>query len=215
MANDKPTDKPNEKPNEKNKDEAGGGNEAGGKVPAATLAALAAEIEIEFGDDRNRVMLWGPTQEKLRGHWKRANLNADELVEGLVKMPDLPGQRIMLNAGRRMAVVYDPLALKENAADAERVAAVIYEFYRVKCGPAQAVEKKDMDADDIKTWLYLMRRHVDAKKARVTKGTLPTAAELEKLPGRSRVEYFNNSHRACKWREEFGEWLDKVLSLGR
>lgn len=182
-------------------------------LSAALTAKLAADIEIEFGDERNRVMMWGPTQQKLRGHWLRANLNGDELVEPFVKLPDIPGQRIALNYGRRFSVVYDPLALKENAATCEKISAIIYEQYRVRSGPAEEVTRKDMDADDLKTWLHGMRRAVDAKKAKVTKGALPTLEEIGTLPGRTRMEYFNNSYRACKFHEEFSDWLDKVLSM--
>lgn len=189
--------------------------QAGPTISAALQAKLAAEIEIEFGDARNRVMLWGPTQEKLRGHWLRANLNGDELVEPFVKMPDMPGQRVVLNYGRRVAVIYDPLGLKENADAAARISAIIYEHYRVKSGPAGAVERKEMDADDLKTWLYGMSRAVEGKKAKVTKGSLPTLAEVETLPGRTRMEYFNNSYRACRFKEEFSQWLDKILSSAK
>lgn len=184
--------------------------------PAALAAPnLSPEIEIEFGDDRNRVMSWGPTMEILRGAWSRKNLHSDELVEELAKMPDIPGIRVRVVYERKLAVVYDPLALDANKELCQTIANIIFERFRRKEGPSKESKREGMDADDLKTWLYGMRRRVDAGQARVTLGTLPTIAEIERLPGRVRIEMYNSSSRACKWREEFQEFTNLILSHAR
>lgn len=187
----------------------------GAKATAPAAPVLSPEIEIELGDDRNRVMSWGPTMEILRGAWTRKNLHSDELVEELAKMPDIPGMRIRVVYERKLAVVYDPLALDANKELCQTIAGIIFERFRRKEGPAKETKRESMDADDLKTWLYGMRRRVDAGQARVTLGTLPTLVELDKIPGRVRIEMYNSSSRACKWREEFTEFTNMILSLGR
>lgn len=187
----------------------------GAKTPVPAAPVISPEIEIELGDDRNRVMSWGPTMEILRGAWSRKNLHSDELVEELAKMPDIPGMRIRVVYERNLAVVYDPLALDTNKELCATIANIIFERFRRKEGPAKESKRESMDNDDLKTWLYGMRRRVDAGQARVTAGNLPTLAELDKMPGRVRIEMYNSSSRACKWREEFTEFTNMILSLGR
>lgn len=197
-------------------DEKGKGG-ASANPPSANppSVSISPEIEIELGDDRNRVFAWGPTMEVLRGAWTRKNLKSDELVEEFAKMPDIPGIRIRVVYERKLAVIYDPLALDTNKELCATIAAIIFERFRRKEGPAKECKREAMDADDLKTWLYGMRRRVDAGQARVTVGTLPTLAEIDKLPGRTRVEMYNSSSRACKWREEFIAFTDMLLSGGR
>ncbi len=185
------------------------------KATAPAAPAISPEIEIEFGDERNRYFAWGPTMEKMRGHWTRKNLHSDELVEELATMPDIPGMRIRVAYERRLAVVYDPLSLEANKTTCDRIAAIIFDRWRIKAGPEKTTTREKMDADDLKTWLYGMRRRVNNKEATVIVGTLPSLDEIDKLPGRVRIEMYNSSSRACKWREEFNEFTDKLLSMGR
>lgn len=187
---------------------------AKGKAASAS-PVVSPEIEIEFGDDRNRVFSWGPTMEILRGAWTRKNLHSDELVEELAKMPDIPGMRVRIAYERKLAIVYDPLSLDANKELCQVIAAIIFDRFRRKEGPAKESKRESMDADDLKTWLYGMRRRVDAGQAKVTLGTLPSISEIDRLPGRVRIEMYNSSSRACKWREEFTEFTNIILSLGR
>lgn len=176
---------------------------------------LSPEIEIELGDDRNRVFAWGPTMAILRGAWSRKNLRSDELVEELATMPDIPGMRIIVNVERKLAVIYDPLALDAHKELCQEIQRHIKARFRRDEGPEKEDKRQGMDADDLKTWLYGMRRRVDAKQARVTKGELPPLEVIDKLPGRTRIEMYNSSSRACKWREDFSKYIDAILTLSR
>ena len=204
----------------KGKPPSGGAAGGAGRALAAGMAGppaprISPEIEIEFGDSRNRVFAWGPTMEILRGKWTRTNLNSDELVEELAAMPDIPGMRIRINYDRRRAVVYDPLALPENKPLADKISALIKERFRRNEGPAQPVERNDMDKDDLKTWLFWMVRRVKGKAAVLTAGELPSYEEIEKLPGKTRIAFYDSSSRACKWREEFDAFTNAILSMAR
>lgn len=194
---------------------AGGTGGADGGAPALPKPTLSAEIEIEIADERNRNVMWGPTMQLLRGAWSRANLHSDEMVEELGKMPNIPGMRIRLSIERRVALIYDPLALPHNEELKDKIAAIIFERWRVKQGPEKPTERKNLDADEIKTWLYGMRRRLDDNKCRMITGELPTLDVIETLPGRTRIEMFNNSARACRWKEDFSKYLDMIVSAGK
>jgi len=195
---------------------AGGSGGAGtgdaGKTPVVPEFVLSPEIEIELADERNRSFSWGLTMEILRGGWSRRNLHSDELVEDLAAMPDIPGLRIRLNTERKLAVIYDPLGLPDNKALADKISNIIFARFRVRQGPAAPNERRDLDADDIKSWLYCMARRRDANECRVTVGDLPATSRIERMPGRIRVEAYNSSARACKWKEDFNAHVDAILS---
>lgn len=179
---------------------------------SAPAPKVMPEIEIEFGDDRNRVFAWGPTMEILRGAWSRRNLHSDELVEDLAAMPDIPGIRIRMSYERKLAVIYDPLALESNKDVCEKIARIIFDRFRRREGPAKPVERRNMDVDDLKTWLYGMRRRLDSNSARLIVGDLPSLDQIANLPGRTRIEMYNSSSRACKWKEEFDRYTDAIIS---
>lgn len=190
----------------------GGSGDGKPPVPSVPAFVLSPEIEIELGDDRNRSFAWGLTMEILRGGWTRKNLHSDELVEELAAMPDIPGIRIRLNVERKTALIYDPLGLPDNKALSDKIAAIIFARFRVRQGPASPNERRDFDADDVKSWLYCMARRRDAGQARVTVGDLPPTSVVERMPGRIRVEAYNSSARACKWKEDFDKHVDAILS---
>ncbi len=183
-------------------------------VAAPAAPVISPEIEVEFGDERNRQFAWGPGgQIMLRGAWSKVNLRSDELVEFIATMPNIPGQRVRVCYGRKMAVIYDPLALEKNREECEKLQAIIEKCWGRKEGPVKEVVKQDMDSDDLKTWLYWMRRFVDNGKARVITGDLPTIRDIQALPGRTRMSMYDNSSRACRWQEEYDTFTDSILNL--
>lgn len=182
-------------------------------VPEVRKIEAIGEVEIEWGDNRNRCFAWGPTMEILRGAWLRHNLQGDEVVEDLAGIPDIPGMRIRLDTARGLAVIYDPLSLPENKEACELLQRIIKKKFNIDQGPAKTTERKRMDADDVKTWLYGMARAVDGKRAKVVKGSIPFAEDVLNFKGKTRIEMFNNSARACKWREDYDRYVDMLLSI--
>ncbi len=63
----------------------------------ATADPYNDELIIEVGDERNRNIMWAPTKVVLRGRWARANLLPTEMVESIVRLPDIPGIHILIS----------------------------------------------------------------------------------------------------------------------
>src|SRR5947209_5555571 len=73
-------------------------------------------VVVELGDDRNRTVMWEPEQRACRGRWSRSNLLPDEMIEQVMRMPDIPGIRVRVDGRRRRLELFDPLGAPENAA---------------------------------------------------------------------------------------------------
>lgn len=210
-------DDPNKKDETKKEEgegkEGAGGNQTGNQRGRGRNTFT--EVEVELGDNRNRSVLFPLTQERYRGAWRREFLIADEMVEEIAGMPDIPGMRVRIDPQRRRVVVYDPLSLPENAELCRRVQAFVKKLTREDQGPDKLTEHTLKSDNEVKGWLYWTRRLVDARRARVTQGTLPTLEEIERLAGKTRIENFNSSARACKFKEDQDAWIEAVLDTGR
>ena len=185
-------------------------------APASAKSTVKlGEVTIEFGDIRNRNKMFPPTRERYRGHWLRQYMTSDEMTEALANMPDLPGMRLLFNPSEGRAVAFDPLLLPENENILRTAERVHKEVFHVDATAQKPVEYKDLDETDIKSWLYWMRRMVDNKDARIVTGTLPTLPEIARLAGKTQMEAWNSSARACKFREESDAHNESLLSMAR
>ena len=166
---------------------------------------LPEDVVLEVGDSRNRNLMWPLTQDVLRGWWKMLNLIGAEVTEEFTqRVPDLPGIRIEISATKKMARIFDPLATVEHASTLVRLNSVakhstIFGFSLVE--PEKTREFQLLSQTDLKTWLYWARRVVDAKHAVIVSGKLGTLAEIEALPGKTRIGLGNSSGRT-QFRED-------------
>lgn len=161
----------------------------------------AIEVTIEIASDQNNSVQFPPTMEILRGRWANSNVLVGQSARNeLSRMPDIPGIHIQVSVRQRQARLYDPLAEQPD------LVRKINDCYKViegkEGGPMKDRTIKDMTPDDIKTWLFWMARTVEAGQARVVKGTLPSLAEIADLPGKTRIEQFNQSARKRKFLED-------------
>jgi len=176
---------------------------------------FTGDVVIEVGDERNRNIIWSPTKRELRGRWSRVNLTGDELVESLGMLPDIPGMHIIADGRRKRLVILDPLADPKNAELREKVSKIIKESWRREEGPEKTVIIENASDTQIKTWLFWMRRLVEGApvvqerrgtsggpQAKIVSGKLPSYEEIAALPGKTRIEFHNSSHRAVKFLEE-------------
>lgn len=175
------------------------------------------KVVIELGDDRNRMIVFGPTKEKLRGRWDKANLRGDEVTEQMEYIPTIPGLHIELDGRKRQARIYDPLTLPQYKRTLEQARKGHRHVLKRDAHPDDERVKEKMTDTDIKTWLYHMRRLVDGTppvddpvtgrttggpQAHLVEGTLPSYEEIEALPGKTGQEFYNSSSKRVRWRED-------------
>lgn len=182
---------------------------AGGPAP------FEGDVTIEISCPRNRSLVFQPTKTILRGRWRRSELFGNELgSEGMDRLPDpIPGLRITLDGRRKTARIFDPLEGEPELL--KRVSDAIYamESIRHKVTFEKAVERKDMNETDIKTWLHWMRRALDQNFAFVVSGSLPTEEQIKALPGKTRCCAFSNDRKGRKFKEETEEEISKRMVM--
>jgi hypothetical protein len=169
---------------------------ATGDQAAVKKESLKVEAIVELSDDRNRNFLlpW-LTEVELRGRFDWANCRGKTADGGSVAMtvdpddlirscPNVPGICIELSSQRRIARLYDPLALPENKELMEMVQRAILNGRGDKQGPMREINFDNMDENEIKTWAYGLRRLVDGRQCRVLRGKVPTIDELRRTSGK-------------------------------
>jgi len=176
----------------------------------STLPRIKTEVEtrgqivIELADAHNSYHTWGPTQERYRGRWLNANVPSQQKdQDGVVDaIGDIPGIRIAVDVSRKRAVIFDALGLPEYADLLEKLTKVWKRARNEDCKPDKSTIKENMSDSDVKSWLRGMRIKLDNNQAIEISGRVPTLEEIERLPGKTRIEYFNSSAKARKYRED-------------
>ena len=167
-------------------------------------------ITVEAACRRCQNPSFGPTMTILRGRWSHAELFGMDAGE-LLKMPDVPGTHITLDARRRTGKIWDPL---HNDEELRRRAFAVYKStQRQECGLKPDKDYADMTDGDIKTWLREIRKMLDAKMVVLAPGSaqVPSMKDIMALPGKTRQEFFNNSPRAIRYLEDTQEYKDRML----
>jgi len=146
------------------------------------------EFVIEIGDRLNGTHQWPPTKKFLRGAWKLENTrNMDLDPEGqfaiMRQMRDIPGMCIHVSTQRKTARIFDPLAEPSNKDLLANITATYERAWGKKCGPDKPTVVDDMNADEIKTWLYWCRRYVDNRCCSIRQGDVPAVQEIFAMPG--------------------------------
>jgi hypothetical protein len=154
------------------------------------------EVTIEIGDEMNRQILFGPTQERLRGRWDVHNMQrGDTSGVGLLQMPTIPGMYVILSPRERRGMILDPLAQPENINVLARISETHNSLFSRPCKPCEPIIREDMSDDDIATWMYWIWRCVHAKQARVLSGKIPeTEAEIQRALPRAHIrkDFYNS-----------------------
>lgn len=137
------------------------------------------EITVEVADENCRNLLWGPTQDRLRGRWDWSKLPRGETSErGLTKMPIIPGLYITVQPRERRAVILDPLTLPENARTLAEVSAAHAFLWNQSIVPVETRTYENLSPNQLATWLYWMWRGLESKTLRQVSGRLFTLADL-------------------------------------
>lgn len=176
-------------------------------IPAPTQRAVNAfadlgEIVVEVGDNHNRHIAFGPPRLTLRGWWKRENLLGYTMDQTMAKMPNIPGQCIVINCRQRVLRITDPLADPDNRELLQDIRRIYKEAFKVDGGPEKEYREEDVSDTRLKSWLWEVRKMLDNKQGRVLSGEVPSAEKIAALPGYRGTEYYNTSARARKYLEE-------------
>lgn len=173
----------------------------GGDRPAAPVSGgygRIGNVVIEISTPTCGNIVWPHPRMMLRGEWRRDAIIGISARPGLQKMPSIPGLRIAFNGASRSVKVYDPLASVENATLLAEIHRCYDELFLANAtrghagGPEPERHYPDLSNDDLKTWLWWMRRHVDEGNAKLIAGNLPTSGEIRKLAGKTLVETFQS-----------------------
>ena len=140
----------------------------------AAAAPGLGEILIEIGTGKNDAVLWGPTQDRLRGSFDAHNFPlGDTSSVGMMSFPPFPGMHVLIDCRGKRAMIFDPLSQKEMEALLSKVSDVHKSIFRVAVTGCPPVTRDVMDDDEVATWVYAAWRAVKAGQARVVRGVLP------------------------------------------
>jgi hypothetical protein len=174
---------------------------------------LVAEIIIEIAAPLNRQVRFGPTGETLRGHWSHAVTGGRSVHESISQLhsvaPEIPGIYLSLDVHARVAKRYDPLRDTEEGRQLwAKIDDVLKRFPEAlgQMQPWDAAVYTELDDNQVKTWLYEMRKLVDDGLARVVPGSMP-------MPDRERIRTLPGGRQAEFWGSKFVEEKDRYVDV--
>lgn len=164
-----------------------------------------ATIQIEVRNPGNRGLLFKPTQTQVRGAIDFVSTKDPELYRLGMDFDGktIPGKRIVLDVEKGEGAIYDPLALQENEALAAKLRAKL--SGPIKGSDITFAEPKKYEKVHAATWLYHMRRAVEAGHAVVISGDINTPVE-----GEPQREFL---HRREPVKDKRDDTIDKLTEL--
>jgi len=178
------------------------------------------EIIIEIATPKNQNYMFGPLGHvRIRGRWdfnKVAGRFSHESMKAINKITSIiPGECLAVDIEAKRCRLFDPLRETEKGqALWAKIAPIIDEYHsHFQCGSGlrEPIVRDNCDADTIKTWLYYMRRAVDANYAKVLGNKpLPSLDEIKAMPGRREIGFFANTQYDTDEKREKAKWTDIV-----
>lgn len=151
----------------------------------------------EVASKRNNSLWHGPTTEKLRGRWSAANVARQDMHQALREMseiPVIPGIRIVIDFEKRECRLEDPLRTTEAGQKIWEQVRTVLHHWKGMLGPhgMEPMETRvypNATDDELKNWLYWLRRDVDAGSVEFlsnesTVKELPPLDRIRAMPGR-------------------------------
>lgn len=134
------------------------------------MAEQVAPVEIEVCGPHGSQLYFAPIGRPLRGFVDFTTARSKSALALRDTWPEpVPGKIIGIDANGRK-YVREPLHDKDHAKVRQRI---------LNSGHVLPDEREDFESDTAVTWLYWMRRAVDAGLARVVKGDLPPVDQIE------------------------------------
>lgn len=166
------------------------GSPGGGSLNLSAFDGFKFLVEVDDGNGGRLQLQASPRVGKVvRGRWELAKLGERIVDDRLKNVPQvIPGIVIIVDFAARKIAFTDPLSWKSNAALLKELQKVMKEFSGVDQGPEKELSYAPLTADQMKTWLYWLRRHLDARQLKVHRGTVPEMSEIMRLPGRALMQ---------------------------
>lgn len=157
---------------------------------------------VEIASRQNNPVMFHPNQARLRGRYSIANTPGMRAHEAMNSMPtEIPGQIVEVDVQNRTCRIFDALSLEQNKGIHDQIKRACSENRGYFGGSDLPEESKYIGQSDtdIRTWLYWMRRLVDAGNA-VDIGTagsgrrpLPSMNIInERMKGKIKISQFNS-----------------------
>lgn len=185
---------------------------------------VSNEIAIEIATSKNQNFLFGPLGHlRIRGRWdfhKVAGRFSHDAMKMLNQATDIiPGECIAVDIENRTCRLFDPLRETERGRELwAKIEPIVAEYQgHFECGTKlrEPVVIADCNEDTLKTWLYYMRRAVDAGHAKViSKREIPPLEKIRALPGRREAGFFANTQFRDEEAREKSRWRD-IVPLGK
>lgn len=176
-----------------------------------------AEFTVEFGDPRNRSIIIKTIRQEVRGHFSlrklyEAEQGGRDIGQAMQRVPDIPGLFMTVTPKDGKAVIYDPWEKKPEMW--EKLNGVLAGAYAARAGKFGPVARSEMalSPDQMKTLCVELVKKVDGGQARVVKGTMPTAKQIEAMPGRELFDPMN-SGRKPRYVDEVEAWTERLDSI--
>lgn len=151
----------------------------------------------EVASARNNSLHHGATGQLLRGRWTASHVARNSMHAALAaisEIPVIPGIRIVIDCENRVCRLEDPLGTTDEGRAIWKQVKTVLDHYKGMLGPdgMQPMETKvypNATDDELKNWLYWLRREVDAGyveflPALSTVKELPPLDKIRALPGR-------------------------------
>jgi len=167
-------------------------------------------FEVEFGDSNCRNQAINTFKIRVRGAWSVGTLatrpeGARDIGAAMGNVPAHPGQRLIVNPAKMVAIVYDPL--EEDEALRKKLSHALKRANRVSAD-ITFVDKQELKLTPAlcKTLCHEMLRKQTSGSITVTKGKLPSAAQLESLPGDELYDPWNSNTRKPRFKKDVEEY---------
>jgi hypothetical protein len=155
-----------------------------------------SQYAIEVAGPHNDNLIFSPLQQKLRGRWDMAKVSHRDKTEGMkmlaLAVSVIPGQVVALNVDKSIGRIVDPLNDKDGKAILDKCNGVFAQYREVFGGQhdPHPDTTHNLNVDQVKTWLYAMRRLVDSGLAVPVSGgnPLPELDQIRAMPGRRRAD---------------------------
>ena len=195
----------------------GGTGETGGTRRRGKAAPPRGAFVVELGDANNRTISIMTLKIRLRGRYSASNMRRRD-VGAMLQMPDIPGIHMGIDMGKRTVEIADPLReMPQLCAEITRH----FESANIatgKVGPAtKSCVVYDLSDHELKTLVREIAYKCERKPgpdARLRKGRLPEADEIEALPGRFLSDPWNSSNERPKFEDEVQAFIERLQESG-